>query len=137
MTGATAASSAANDQAWLEPAFVEAVARLPGVDRVLPARTRAIVYAPGQPHVTLIARDLREPSSALALQGAALPPREGERSAYVSEAMTMIHGAQVGTMLAMPLRAKRAGRSIARGSTGARARNICAADSRSVRFGRP
>jgi putative ABC transport system permease protein len=99
----TSASSTVNDQAWLEPAFVQAVAALPGVDRVRPARTRALVLAPAQPHVTLVARDLDEASTTLALQGAALPPRPGERPAYVSEAMTMIYGSRVGGTLVLPL----------------------------------
>jgi putative ABC transport system permease protein len=99
----TAASSAGNDQAWLEPEFVRAVARLPGVERVLAARTRAIAFAPGQPPATLVARDLADPAATLALQGAALPARAGERAAYVSEAMVMIYGARPGGTLRLPL----------------------------------
>jgi putative ABC transport system permease protein len=63
----TASTSAASDQAWLPPEFVQAVAALPGVRQVEASRLRPLQLAPGRPPVTLIARDLSDPAAALPL----------------------------------------------------------------------
>ena len=82
----TASSSAASEQAWLPPEFVQAVAALPGVRQVEASRLRPMQLAPGRPPVTLIARDLSNPAAALPLIDApfALPsavdaPRDADQ----------------------------------------------------------
>ena len=99
----TAAGSAAAEVAWLEPAFVDAAAALPGVARVQASRSRALQLAPERPPVTLIARPLERPEEALPLVGAVQPARPGEIAVWVSEAMVTLYGAAPGTQLELPL----------------------------------
>jgi len=99
----TAGSSSAADQAWLEPAFVLAAAKLPGVLRVQAARQRALQLAPGRPAVGLTARPLDAPEQALPMVAPALAATPGETGIYVSEAMVALYGAAPGTLLELPL----------------------------------
>lgn len=102
----SAGSSGAADQAWLEPAFVEAAARLPGVARLQASRVRSLQFAAGQPAVTLIARELERPAEVLPLVDPPLPRsalQPGEIGAYVSEAMVALYGAAPGSALRLPL----------------------------------
>ena len=102
----TASSSAAADQAWLPPAFVSAVAAIPGVRKVEATRTRALQLAPGRPSVSLVARDLSDPAAALPLIEPALPPRDtgsAQVDVFVTEAMVALYGARPGSTLTLPL----------------------------------
>ena len=96
----TAGSSSANDTVFLDPAFVQAAARTPGVARVTGQRTMALQLKPDQPAVTLIARPLRDAQTgALGLpllqEALAVPP--GRTGIYVSEAMVDLYGARLGS----------------------------------------
>ena len=102
----SALSSAASDQAFLPPGFVEAVAALPGVARVEAARTRAMALDPARPTVTLIARPLSDPARSLPLLAPALPAVVGLPSVYVSEAMAALYDAPAGSTVLLPIGAK-------------------------------
>jgi putative ABC transport system permease protein len=103
----SAAQSAAADQAFLAPAFVRAVQRLPGVARVEAARTRALTLAADQPAVVLLARplDRDDPAASLPLLDPPLPARSDMPGVFVSEAMQRLYDAQPGSELALPLAA--------------------------------
>ncbi len=105
----SASSSGAAEQAWLEPAFVQATAQLPGVLRVQAARIRPLQLAPGRPAVALVARPLQNPAEALPLVAPARAAAPGEVGVYVSEAMVSLYGAAVGTTLELPLGTQRVG----------------------------
>ncbi|CAN7205074.1 MULTISPECIES: ABC transporter permease [unclassified Variovorax] len=95
---ATAGSSSQSEQAAFTPAFVQALAQLPGVARTGTLRTRALLLDPARPAVTLISRSLDdEASRSLPLLGAALPVPAGRVGIYVSEAMVELYGAKPGT----------------------------------------
>ena len=96
-------SSGAAEQAWLPPDFATRAAALPGVQRVLAARLRALQLAPDRPAVTLISRPLSDPQAALPLLAAPLPPKVGEVGVYVSEAMVSLYGAEPGSTFTLPL----------------------------------
>jgi hypothetical protein len=70
----SAGSGASAEQAWLPPDFAQKAAAVPGVERVLASRTRALQMAPDRPAVSLIARELASPQDALPLLEAPLPP---------------------------------------------------------------
>jgi len=99
----SAATSTTSEQAWLPPEFLTGAAAVPGVQRLQASRIRALQLAPGRPAVTLIARPLDDPASALPLLQAPLPAQPGETGVYVSEAMVALYGAQPGTLLQLPL----------------------------------
>lgn len=94
----TALGSSASDTAYFSPEFVEALGRLPGVARVGAARTVQLLLDPARPAVTLIARPLDDPASALPLVGRLLPVPPGHIGIYVSEPMVDLYGAQPGTV---------------------------------------
>ncbi|MDH6593748.1 putative ABC transport system permease protein [Variovorax sp. TBS-050B] len=98
-TNAGAGSS--SDTATFEPAFVQALAQLPGVARAGTLRTRPLQLDPAQPAVTLIARSFDgSPAQALPLTGPALPVPAGQIGIYVSEPMVDLYGARPGTTFA-------------------------------------
>lgn len=99
----TATSSAAADQAFLPPDFVQAAASVPGVARVQGLRVRSISLAADQPSVSLIARPLDQPARQLPMVEPPRPPVAGEIGAYVSEAMVTLYGARPGSLLQLPL----------------------------------
>jgi putative ABC transport system permease protein len=94
----TALGSSASDTAYFSPEFVEALGRLPGVARVGPARTVQLLLEPAKPAVTLIARPLDDPATALPLVGRLLPVPPGHVGIYVSEPMVDLYGARPGTI---------------------------------------
>jgi putative ABC transport system permease protein len=100
----SAGSSAVSEQAWLDPAFIDGVAALPGVQRVQGSRVRALQLAPGRPPVTLIARPLADPARALPLLAAPLPAAAGETGVYLSEAAAALYSLQPGQTLRLPIR---------------------------------
>jgi len=99
----TASSSAASDQAYLPPGFVEAVAALPGIARVEAVRNRALILDPARPSVSLVARPLPDPAQNLPLLAAPLPPGTTLPGVYVSEAVTALYGVSPGQVMTLPL----------------------------------
>ncbi|RZL88770.1 MAG: FtsX-like permease family protein [Variovorax sp.] len=98
---ATAGSSSNSEQAAFSPAFVRALAQLPGVARTGTLRTRALLLDPALPAVTLISRNMQQDSARsfpLPLLGDALPVPAGQTGIYVSEAMAELHGAKPGAL---------------------------------------
>ncbi len=93
-------SSAGNDALTLPPQFVQAVAQIPGVQRVATQRSRALLLDPGKPSVALVARQIGDPARSLPLVGAALPVPPGQIGIYVSEPMVDLYGARPGTTFA-------------------------------------
>ncbi len=100
----SAGNSATSELSWLDPAFIDAVAALPGVERVQGSRVRSLQLAPGRPPVTLIARPLPQAAQALPLIEAPLPAAPGETGVYLSEAAALLYGLQPGQTLQLPLR---------------------------------
>ncbi len=96
-------SSAASDQAWLDPGLAAAAAALPGVLRVASTRVRVLQLAPERPAVVLLARPLPDPASNLPLLAPPLPPRAGEAGVYVSEAAARLYGWQPGQTIELPV----------------------------------
>ena len=99
----SAASSAASDQAFLPPGFVDAVAALPGVARVETSRVRALVLDPTRPAVSLVARPLADAARSLPLLAPPLPAVPGLPSVYVSEATAALYDAPAGSTLRLPI----------------------------------
>jgi putative ABC transport system permease protein len=84
---ARSAGGAAAEQAWFDAGLPQAVAALPGVQRVEAGRVRALALAADRPPVVLPARPLVDAVRQLPLQGPVLQPRPGEIGVWVSEAM--------------------------------------------------
>lgn len=94
----TALGSSASDTAYFSPEFVQALGSLPGVARVGAARTVQLLLDPARPAVTLIARPLDDPATALPLVGRLLQVPAGHVGIYVSEPMVDLYGARPGTV---------------------------------------
>jgi putative ABC transport system permease protein len=94
----TASSTAASDTVFFSPAFVQALAQLPGVARLSTLRVSSLLLDPNQPAVALIARDLQDPAGSLPLVGSALPVPAGHVAIYVSEPMVDLYGARPDTV---------------------------------------
>jgi putative ABC transport system permease protein len=107
----TATSASASDGAHLPSGFVEAAARLPGVQRVEGARLRPMVMDPQRPAVSLVARPLWSvaggPAQVLPMVGPVLPRERAQAAGvpgvYVTEAMEMLYGARPGEVITLPL----------------------------------
>lgn len=92
-------ASSHTDAAPFAPAFVQALAQIPGVARTGTQRTRALLLDATRPPVTLIARSLEDDASqSLPLVGAAVPVPAGQIGIYVSEAMVELYGAKPGAV---------------------------------------
>ena len=92
------AAGPGGEQALFPPAFVQALAQLPGVARTGTLRTRPLLIDPSRPAVTLIARSLdADVGRSMPLLGAALPVPAGQTGIFVSEAMVELYGARPGT----------------------------------------
>lgn len=94
----TALGTSASDTAYFSPEFVDALGRLPGVARVGSLRTTQLLLDTARPSVTLIARPLDNPATALPLVGQALPVPPGHIGIYVSEPMVDLYAARPGTV---------------------------------------
>jgi putative ABC transport system permease protein len=92
----TAGNTAAGDTVYFSPDFVQALARVPGVERSGSLRVTQLLLDAGQPAVALIARDLQEPAASLPLVGDPLPVPPGQVAIYVSEPMLDLYGARPG-----------------------------------------
>ena len=94
-------TQSSSDTATFPPAFVQALSRLPGVERTGTLRTRSLQLDPAQPTVTLISRSLDGGAAqALPLVGPALPVPAGQIGIYVSEPMVELYGAKPGALFA-------------------------------------
>ena len=94
----TAQGPAAGDTAFLEPALVEAAAKVPGVSRTSTQRVRSLLADPKRPPVTLLARPLDDLRTVpLVGDAAGVPP--GRIAVYVSEAVVDLDGASPGRPL--------------------------------------
>ena len=102
----SAGSAATAETTWLEPAFVDAVAALPGVERVLASRVRALQLAPQRPPVALLARPLAQPARELPLLAPPLPAAPGEAGVYLSEAAAALYDKQPGDAITLPIAAQ-------------------------------
>jgi putative ABC transport system permease protein len=99
--GSNSGNTSSTDTATFSPAFVQALAQLPGVARTGTLRTQSLQLDVSQPAVALIARSLEgSASQSLPLVGAALPVPEGQIGIYVSEPMVELYGAKPGTVFA-------------------------------------
>jgi putative ABC transport system permease protein len=98
-------SASAGNTGGLTPGQQDALARLPGVERIAFLRTRPLSLEPDRPDVTLVARDIdvREPGKLLALVGAEAPVPPSAWPVWVSEAMQDLYRVQVGSTLTLPL----------------------------------
>lgn len=92
----TALGTSASDTAYFSPEFVAALGGLPGVARVGAVRTTPLLLDAAMPAVTLIARPLDEPATALPLVGQALAVPPGRIGIYVSEPMVDLYGLRPG-----------------------------------------
>ncbi|SDI41610.1 FtsX-like permease family protein [Variovorax sp. OV700] len=94
-------TQSSSDTATFPPAFVQALSRLPGVERTGTLRTRSLQLDPAQPAVALISRSLDGGAAqALPLVGPALPVPAGQIGIYVSEPMVELYGAKPGALFA-------------------------------------
>ncbi len=98
----TTPAASASDAAYFSPGFVQALAALPGVARVSSLRSMPLLLDATRPAVTLIARAIDDPATALPLVGPALPVPPGQIGIYVSEAMVDLYGARPGQLF-LPL----------------------------------
>jgi putative ABC transport system permease protein len=96
----TASAPGTGEAAYFGPAFVQAVAQVPGVLRVGTLRTTPLLLDPARPAVTLIARALDGPLQALPLVGDAVAVPPGHVGIYVSEAVADLYGARTGAVFA-------------------------------------
>ncbi|AYQ29037.1 MULTISPECIES: ABC transporter permease [unclassified Polaromonas] len=92
----TALGTSASDTAYFSPEFVAALGSLPGVARVGALRTTPLLLDAALPAVTLIARPLDEPATALPLVGQALEVPAGQIGIYISEPMVDLYGLRPG-----------------------------------------
>jgi putative ABC transport system permease protein len=103
----TATSTAQADNAYLDPAFVQAAAALPGVARVQAQRVVAVALDPSRAAVALIAREVGDATRTLPLVGVLQPPvsagQAGWIDVYASEAVLALYGVQAGQTLRLPL----------------------------------
>lgn len=89
--------AAGGDAALLPPGFAEAVARLPGVDKVSHLRTSPLQLSAARPALTVLSRPLgTDPAQVLPLTGPALPVPAGQIGVYVSEAVVDLYGVRPG-----------------------------------------
>jgi putative ABC transport system permease protein len=103
----TATTTAQADSAYLDPAFVQAAAALPGVARVQAQRVVAVSLDPARAAVALIAREVGDAARTLPLVGSLQPPASGGPTGvpdvYASEAVLALYGVQAGQTLRLPL----------------------------------
>jgi putative ABC transport system permease protein len=92
-------SGATMDSQHLPPAFVDAVAAVPGVARVDTLRAVPLQLDPARPPVALLVRPLRGDPLPLPLVGEATAVAAPDIPVYVSEAMPDLYGARVGQPL--------------------------------------
>ena len=83
--------------AYFDPAFVQAAATLPGVQRISVQRNLPLNLDPVKPPVALVVRSLGDSAATtLPLVGEAVAVPPGKMGIYVSEAVVDLYGARVG-----------------------------------------
>jgi len=93
----------ASELAYFDPAFVQAAASVPGVQRLTAQRNLQLSLDPERPAVALLVRSLGKvensgsTASTLPLVGDAVAVPTGRVGVYVSEAMVDLYGAKLGT----------------------------------------
>ena len=95
----SAGSGNANELAYFDPAFVQAAARVIGVQRLSAQRTLQLTLDAAKPGVALMVRSLQNVqgrTAGLPLVGDAVAVPAGRIGIYVSEAMVDLYGARVG-----------------------------------------
>jgi putative ABC transport system permease protein len=99
--GSNSGGGNSTDTATFAPAFVQAVAQLPGVARTGTLRTQSLQLDPTRPAVALIARSLEGGATqSLPLVGSAVAVPDGQIGIYVSEPMVELYGARPGATFA-------------------------------------
>ncbi|MGJ7564217.1 FtsX-like permease family protein [Variovorax sp. GB1R11] len=99
--GSNSGGTSSTDTATFAPAFVQALAQLPGVARTGTLRTQTLQLDATRPAVALIARSLEGGATqSLPLVGSAVAVPEGQIGIYVSEPMVELYGAKPGTTFA-------------------------------------
>ncbi|MGJ7570429.1 FtsX-like permease family protein [Variovorax sp. RB2P76] len=99
--GSNSGGTSSTDTATFAPAFVQALAQLPGVVRTGTLRTQTLQLDATRPAVALIARSLEGGATqSLPLVGSAIAVPEGQIGIYVSEPMVELYGAKPGTTFA-------------------------------------
>ncbi len=93
----TSVSSASADTAYFTPEFTQAVAAVPGVQRVATQRFRPLLLDPSLPAVVLVARRIDDPAQTLPLVGGLVAAPPGLIPVYVSEAVVDLYGVRPGT----------------------------------------
>ncbi|MBB6560395.1 putative ABC transport system permease protein [Acidovorax soli] len=89
----SALGSPGSEAALLPAGFAEAVAALPGIERVQPLRASPLQLDPSRPALMLISRPLgADPARQLPLVGTALPVPAGSLGIYISEAVVDLYG---------------------------------------------
>lgn len=82
-----------SEAALLPAGLAEAVAALPGIERVQPLRASPLQLDPSRPALMLISRPLgADPARQLPLVGTALPVPAGSLGIYISEAVVDLYG---------------------------------------------
>ncbi|RFO95423.1 ABC transporter permease [Rhodoferax lacus] len=95
----SAGSGNANELAYFDPAFVQAAARVGGVQRLSAQRTLQLTLDAAKPGVALMVRSLQDAqgrTAGLPLVGDAVAVPAGRIGIYVSEAVVDLYGARVG-----------------------------------------
>jgi putative ABC transport system permease protein len=102
-----AGNLAAAESVYFNPAALQAIARVPGVQRVEGLRLRSLQLAPTQPAVVLVARWIDDPTKTLPLIQGPTPPAVGVPAnavpIYVSEPMVDLYQARLGQAFALNL----------------------------------
>jgi len=89
----SAQSEAGSEAALLPAGFAEAVARLPGLDRVQPLRASPLQLEPTRPALMVLSRPLgTNPGQHLPLVGEPLAVPAGRTAVYISEAVVDLYG---------------------------------------------
>ena len=93
----SAGSTTGIEAALLPAGFAEAVAQLPGVERVQPLRASPVQLSPTLPALAVLSRPLGDnPAQSLPLVGEPLSVPEGRVAVYISEAVVDLYGVRPG-----------------------------------------
>ena len=93
----SAQSSAGDDAALLPAGFAEAVAQLPGLERVQALRASPLQLEPTRPALVVLSRPLGDyASSQLPLVGEPVPVPPGRTAVFISEAVVDLYGLHPG-----------------------------------------
>ncbi len=99
----TASGATGADTLYLSQGAVRAVQSLASIERVVAQRVYTAQFEPGRPGVTVLARPIADPASALPLVGELRPPKPGVLNVYVSEGFASLYAAAPGSHLRLPL----------------------------------